>query len=161
MFGQCTVYGVTNKGPSDDPSVDPEDPNYHALRASLTLAANSVESDNLDDVVEAMLGALNDARLISYAPVDVLKLLTPAGRALMVLMEKPDLTQRELAVVLGISEGTATTTVSALVQANLLVRTKVSRKNHYRFDPEALCKHPDISRFLAAITPVVGGAGAL
>lgn len=111
--------------------------------------------DEFGVVVEEVLKTLDEYRIISYGAPDALKLFTPQGRALMLLMEDPDLTVRELAVLLGITEGNATVAISALVKANLVVRTKVGGRNRYNFAPEGLCNHPDVSRFLAAITPVI------
>jgi hypothetical protein len=125
----------------------------HLMRRPLEKALDGV--DNVGVVVEEVLKTLDEYRIISYGAPDALKLLTPQGRALMLLMENPDLTVRELSVMLGVAESNATMAISALVKANLVVRTKVGGRNQYNFSFEGLCNHPDVSRFLAAITPVV------
>jgi hypothetical protein len=141
----------TNDFISSNEWVNPD----HMLRRPLEKALDGIGVDEFGVVVEEVLKTLDEYRIISYGAPDALKLFTPQGRALMLLMEDPDLTVRELAVLLGITEGNATVAISALVKANLVVRTKVGGRNRYNFAPEGLCNHPDVSRFLAAITPVI------
>ena len=56
------------------------------------------------------------------------------------------MTQRALAVYLGISETMVEKTVKTLTEQGLITKTKVNRKNVYSFNTNVMGKNPDIQR---------------
>lgn len=104
------------------------------------------------ELTHEILTRLSEMGVIAYAPKGTLSLLTPAGRLLIVLMERPEVTMRELGVFLGCTEANVMRAVSQLVKANIITRTKVKGRNRYRFNSSEGFRHPDITRFYAAIT---------
>jgi len=112
------------------------------------LKEHGIEDESITN--DVML-ALSDVRLISYQRKDILPLLTVAGRTLVVIVENPDLTIREIAVRLGTVESNVQRAVSSLVRHGIVQRTRVGRRNQYRVEYEDLLGHPDIWRLLLAI----------
>lgn len=72
----------------------------------------------------------------------------------MTLSERPNITLREIALYLGVTESNIAKSIAALVKANLIVRTKVKNRNMYRLNLEGVSGHPDIIRFGASISTV-------
>ena len=56
------------------------------------------------------------------------------------------MTQRALAVYLGISETMVEKTIKTLTEQGLITKTKVNRKNVYSFNTNMMGKNPDIQR---------------
>lgn len=56
------------------------------------------------------------------------------------------MTQRALAVYLGISETMVEKTVKTLTEQGLITKTKLNRKNVYSFNTNVMGKNPDIQR---------------
>lgn len=56
------------------------------------------------------------------------------------------MTQRALAVYLGISETMVEKTIKTLTEQGLITKTKVNRKNVYSFNTNVMGKNPDIQR---------------
>jgi predicted transcriptional regulator len=104
-----------------------------------------------DEIAEALLYALSNYGVISYCPKGVLGLLTPTGRVLVALSERPGITMREVALYLGVTESNIAKSIASLVKANLIVRTKVKGRNTYRLNPNGALEHPDIIRFATSI----------
>ena len=121
----------------------------HVLRNPLQIIIKSDASP--EQITEEVLTYLGRSGVIDYAPKGTLKLLNPAGRVLVALMERPDITMRELSVYLGTTEANVLKQVVALVEANLIARTKVKGRNTYRFNLDEVVKHPDITRFYTAL----------
>jgi DNA-binding Lrp family transcriptional regulator len=61
-------------------------------------------------------------------------------------MLEPTITQRALAVYLGISETMVEKTMKTLAEQGVITKTKVNRKNVYTFDINLIAKNPDIQR---------------
>jgi DNA-binding Lrp family transcriptional regulator len=59
---------------------------------------------------------------------------------------EPTMTQRALAVYLGISETMVEKTIKTLTEQGLITKTKVNRKNVYSFNTNVMGKNPDIQR---------------
>jgi predicted transcriptional regulator len=69
----------------------------------------------------------------------------------MAIIEDPTMTQRAISVYLGCSETLVDKTVKALVDAGMITKTKVNRKNIYVVDFESVQKHSDIQHLGAVI----------
>lgn len=73
-------------------------------------------------------------------------LLNAAGRALMVVAQsRAGVTLNSLAQSLGVTHWGASKTISSLVGAQLVTRTKVKSQDMYHLNPKALLEHPDIT----------------
>ncbi|MEM6702691.1 MAG: winged helix-turn-helix transcriptional regulator [Acidobacteriota bacterium] len=68
--------------------------------------------------------------------------LTNHAHVLLSLAQDPDLTLREVAEQVGITERAAHRIVSELVDEGALERTKVGRRNHYEVNTELHLRHP-------------------
>lgn len=136
---------------SETPS---NDTTQHTLRKPLTDALQRRLAETTDPhlLTETVLTTLGDFGVIAYAPEHTVRLLNPIGRALVALMERPDLTMRELGAYLGITESNAAKSVRALVENNLLTRTKVNGRTQYRLNLSEAMYHADIRRFRAAVS---------
>lgn len=98
-----------------------------------------------------VMAALEELRLVSYRSKNVLPLLSVAGRVLVVIMENPDLSIREMAVRLGVHESNVQRSVSELARHGLVSRRRVGRQNVYAVNVETLLAHPDVWRFVVAL----------
>lgn len=101
------------------------------------------------DVVDDILRLLDESRLVHYSSPDEVSLLSTSGRVLFSLLLDPTITQRALAIYLGISETMVEKTVKTLTDKGLITKTKVNRKNVYRFNKDSLIKNADIQRMPA------------
>lgn len=131
-----------------------DDGSDNALRRPLTIALQERLAETGDPhlLTETVLETLGELGLIAYAPKGTLRLLSAPGRVLVAVMERPDITLRELAAYLGVTESNVAKSVSALVRANVITRTKVKNRNRYRLNLKEAMYHPDIRRFHAAIS---------
>ena len=68
--------------------------------------------------------------------------LTNHAHVLLCLATNPDLTLREVAEKVGITERAAHRIVSELVEEGALERTKVGRRNHYEVNVNLHLRHP-------------------
>ncbi len=68
--------------------------------------------------------------------------LTNHAHVLLCLAQDPDLTLREVAERVGITERAAHRIVAELVEEGVLDRTRVGRKNHYEINPRVPLRHP-------------------
>jgi predicted HTH transcriptional regulator len=127
----------------------------HILREPLKAVIQINTDKSSDEIAEILLGMLSDYGVISYCPKGVLGLLTPTGRVLVALTERPGITMREIALYLGVTESNIAKSIASLVKANLIVRTKVKGRNMYHLNPNGAFEHPDIIRFGAAVNRVI------
>lgn len=98
------------------------------------------------DLIDQVLQSLDENRIIRYSEEDEVSLLSTPGRILITLILDPSMTQRAMAVYLGISETMVEKTIKTLVNKGLITKTKVNRKNVYRFNKDLLLKNADIQR---------------
>lgn len=110
------------------------------------------QGEDVDAQADNVMDLLNDMGVVVFAPNEPLKMLTAAGRMLMVIMEYPEITLREAAVRLGITEQGASRAVRDLTKRGLISRRKVRRRNVYTVNVAAVLEHSDIRRFLLALT---------
>jgi predicted transcriptional regulator len=90
--------------------------------------------------------SLEEHRIASYSEPGELSLFSTPGRVLYTIILEPTITQRAMAVYLGISETMVEKTMKTLAEQGLITKTKVNRKNVYTFDINLIAKNPDIQR---------------
>jgi DNA-binding transcriptional regulator GbsR (MarR family) len=97
-------------------------------------------------LLERIMETLDKEKIIHYQSGDEISLFSTAGRILYTLILDPEMTQRALAVYLGLSETMIEKTLKTLIEQGLITKTKVNRKNVYTFDINLLINNPDIQR---------------
>lgn len=107
--------------------------------------------DDVKSMVEKILLTLGEQNLINYGDLSVTSLLTPAGRVLSLLIQKPFLTIREMSVLLGTSETNVMKAVAKLLDDDLIARTKVKGRNEYEIVVTKVENHSDIRGLFAVI----------
>lgn len=98
------------------------------------------------ELIDQILQSLDENRIIHYSENGEVSVLSTPGRILFTLILDPYMTQRAIAVYLGISETMVEKTIKTLVNKGLVTKTKVNRKNVYRFNKDLLLKNADIQR---------------
>lgn len=98
------------------------------------------------ELTEKILETLDENRIIQYSVPDEISMFSTNGRVLFALMLDPTITQRALAIYLGISETMVEKTMKLLSDNGLITKTKVNRKNIYNFNIDAIIRNPDIQR---------------
>lgn len=98
------------------------------------------------ELIDQILQSLDKNRIIHYSEDGEVSVLSTQGRILFTLILDPHMTQRAIAVYLGISETMVEKTIKTLVNKGLVTKTKVNRKNVYRFNKDLLLKNADIQR---------------
>lgn len=68
--------------------------------------------------------------------------LTNHTHVLLVLYRDPDLRQREIAQLVGITEGAVQRILHDLEDGGYIARSKIGRRNHYTVNPELPLRHP-------------------
>ena len=101
---------------------------------------------NDEELISKVISSLDSHRIISYSLPNELSLLSTNGRVLFSIIMEPTMTQRALAVYLGISETMVEKTIKTLTEQGLITKTKVNRKNVYSFNINVMGKNPDIQR---------------
>lgn len=98
------------------------------------------------ELIEKILNSLDENRIIKYSVPDEISMFSTNGRVLFALMLDPTITQRALAIYLGISETMVEKTMKLLFENGLITKTKVKRKNIYNFNIDSIIRNPDIQR---------------
>ena len=111
--------------------------------------------DDNRDLVEQVFKSLDENRIIYYSEEGEVSLLSTSGKILFTLILDPFMTQRAIAVYLGISETMVEKTVKTLVDKGLVTKTKVNRKNVYRFNKDLLLKNADIQRLPSILSKLL------
>lgn len=125
-------------------------PKYeHIIKTRVADAIAGAET--LELAVEYVMEALNEARIVSYSKGDRHRLLTQSGRVFILMIEKPNSTQLEIATRLGIREQNVQRIITKLIADGLIERHKSGRTNVYTPCYDNAWKHPDIWRFALAI----------
>ena len=101
---------------------------------------------NDEQLISKVISSLDAHRIVSYSLPNELSLLSTNGRVLFSIIMEPTMTQRALAVYLGISETMVEKTIKTLTEQGLITKTKVNRKNVYSFNTNVMGKNPDIQR---------------
>ena len=68
--------------------------------------------------------------------------LTNHAHVLLCISEHPDITIRELATTVGITERAVMRIVGELDDGGIIARTREGRRNHYTINPDVHLKHP-------------------
>lgn len=102
-------------------------------------------------LLERVMETLDKEKIIHYQSGDEISLFSTAGRILYTLILDPEMTQRALAVYLGLSETMIEKTLKTLIEQGLITKTKVNRKNFYTFDINLLINNPDIQRLPSVV----------
>jgi hypothetical protein len=68
--------------------------------------------------------------------------LTNHSHVLLALYRDPDLRQREIALLVGITEGAVQRILHDLEVGGYIDRAKVGRRNHYSVNPDLPLRHP-------------------
>jgi ribosomal protein S25 len=101
---------------------------------------------NDKELFNKISSSLEEHRIVSYSEPGELSLFSTTGRVLYTIILEPTITQRAMAVYLGISETMVEKTMKTLAEQGLITKTKVNRKNVYNFDINLIAKNPDIQR---------------
>jgi Mn-dependent DtxR family transcriptional regulator len=129
----------------------------HVLRGPLERAVREAQKKNSDakSLVEAILNELDEQNIIAYTPKSRVNLLTPQGRVLVFLVERPRMTVREISVSLGVSIQSANKAISLLTKDKLITRTKVKGRYEYRINLENVRYHPDMRRLINTVKQAI------
>jgi len=129
----------------------------HVLREPLekVVAQAIANNTNTKELVETILLELDEQNLIAYTPRTKVNLFTPAGRLLVMLIERPGLTIREMSVTLGCSTTAITHALSLLDKDKLITRTKVKGRYEYRINHKTSRYHPDLRRLIRALQDIL------
>lgn len=106
---------------------------------------------SVDAVVERVMQVLHEFRLVAHRDENDLPMLTPAGRIMVDLAHHPDSSLRELAQRQGTTESSVTKQMTHLVEAGLVQRTRLGKRNHYSLNLINVLRHSDIASLLDAI----------
>jgi Mn-dependent DtxR family transcriptional regulator len=129
----------------------------HTLRTPLEKAiAQTVDNEALvKKIVEEVLNALDEQNIISYTVKNNINMLTPFGRVLTLLIERPNLTVREMSVFLGVTEANIIKSVAKLNTEKLIIRKKKDGRFEYSVNPETVGSHSDIRRLFLLLARLI------
>ena len=129
----------------------------HVLREPLEKAVAQAIANNADtkQLVETILLELDEQHLIAYTPKSKVNLFTPAGRLLIMLIERPGLTVREMSVTLGCSTTAVIKALSLLDKDKVITRTKVKGRYEYRINYKNARYHPDLRRLIFSLRAII------
>ena len=125
----------------------------HTLRTPLEKAVSKLVGGDalIKEIVEEILYTLDEQNIISYTVKNNVNLLTPFGRVMTLLIERPNLTIREMSVFLGVTEANIIRTVSKLNSEKLLTRRKKDGRFEYSVNYEVAKEHSDIRRLVLLV----------
>jgi predicted transcriptional regulator len=151
-----TVYTHHVDNSEDAPLQRASNQRDHALRKPLEAVIKVSFDSNLsvEEATENVLCALSDNGVIQYAPKGTLAFITTTGRVLVCVLEQPQITLREMAMILGVTESGVAKTVAGLVKSGVIARTKVKNRNVYTIRAKNAKNHPDIHRFYECVSPL-------
>lgn len=121
-------------------------------RAIATAIANNAD---LKGLVESVLLELDEQNLIAYKSKSSINMFTPAGRMVMMLMERPGLTVREISVTLGCSQTAVIKALSVLDREKLVKREKIKGRYEYYLNYSNLKKHAELRRLIRVISTLI------
>jgi DNA-binding MarR family transcriptional regulator len=129
----------------------------HVLRTPLEATISHVVENRelVKIVVEEVLQSLDEQNLISYNPRFSTNIVTPFGRMLVLLMERPNLTIREMSVILGVTESNINKAITKLLGDELVFKKQNNGRYEYSVNYEVAKEHQDIRqlvRFVALLS---------
>lgn len=125
----------------------------HSLRKPLEEIVSS-SIDNVEQVkalVEEILTTLGEQNIIAYGEQPTINILTPHGRVLALLTERPYLTVREMSTFFGVTESNINKSISRLDAEELIKRRKHNGRYEYYVNFEKVRTHSDARRLYALI----------
>ena len=122
----------------------------HALRKPLeTIIGTSIDNAAMVRLIaEDILQTLGQQNIISYIPADTTNLLTPSGRIIALLLERTNLTVREMSVFLGTTEANINKPLTKLLAEKIVLRKKRLGRFEYYINVNVAKEHPDIRRIV-------------
>ena len=125
----------------------------HVLRKPLeeTLSSSIDNMEQVKALVEDILVTLGEQNIISYADPTTINILTPHGRTVALLAERPFLTIREMSTFLGVTESNINKAISRLDAEGLIQRRKNKGRYEYFVNYEKVKTHNDTRRLFALI----------
>ena len=128
----------------------------HVLREPLERAVAQAIADKADvkKLVEAILLELDEQNLIAYKPKGFANLFTPAGRLVIMLLERPRLTVREMSVTLGCTSTAIVKAISVLNKDGLIKRKKSQGRYEYTLNYDKVAQHPELRRLIALLRSI-------
>ena len=120
-----------------------KDSQSDSVRKALFGALSSEAQDNTE-LVDKVLSVLDSQKLLRYSNNDDINLLSTYGKVLIVLIEDPSMTARDVSIYLGLSETMVAKVFKSLISARLITKTKDKRQNVYKINYEILKNHSDI-----------------
>lgn len=126
----------------------------HVLRTPLeaTLSRTVEDKELVKKLVEEVLQSLDEQNIISYGNKFSTNIVTPFGRILILLMEKPRLTIREMSVTLGVTESNINKAVSKLLEDGLINKQQNNGRYEYSVDFTIAKTHQDIRQLVRFIS---------
>lgn len=126
----------------------------HTLRTPLEKTVSRYVEDGslVASIVEEVMSVLDEQNIISYTVKNNINILTPFGRVLTLLIERPNLTVREMSVFLGVTEANIIKSISKLSSENLIVKNKINGRFEYSVNPESIKSHSDIRRLFLLVS---------
>jgi predicted transcriptional regulator len=123
----------------------------HVVADAIHRILESNSEGSAEHLTTEIMEVLEEMRVVSYRKRDTLPLLSVAGRTLVLITEHPDMTLREIATRMGVTESNVQRSVTALATTGLIKRERVGRSNQYSVNFEELIQHPDVWRPMVAL----------
>lgn len=129
----------------------------HVLRSPLEATISRVvENEELvKQLVEEVLQSLDEQNIISYNPRFKTNIVTPFGRMLLLLIERPNLTIREMSVILGVTESNINKAVTKLLDDGLVNKKQNNGRYEYSVNYSVAKEHQDIRQVVRFISTLL------
>lgn len=109
-------------------------------------------------IADEVMKLLDREKLLYYSDPGRVPVMNSNGRVLLAILEDPGITQRALAVYLRMSESAVQKCVRLLLKDGVIVKKMSGKRNHYEFNKEKGLSHPDVSRLLGTLLPLLSGS---
>jgi biotin operon repressor len=124
-----------------------------------TIVARHIsDGDKAGKIADEVLKLLDREKLLYYSDPGRVPVMNSNGRVLLAILEDPGITQRALAVYLRMSESAVQKCVRALLKDGVIVKKMKGKRNHYEFNKQKGMSHPDVSRLLGTLLPLLSGS---
>lgn len=118
------------------------------------------EGKNAGKIADEVMKLLDREKLLYYSDPGRVPVMNSNGRVLLAILEDPGITQRALAVYLRMSESAVQKCVRLLLKDGVIIKKMSGKRNHYEFNKEKGLSHPDVSRLLGTLLPLLSGSSA-
>lgn len=136
--------------------VSEDHPIANELEAIVSRHVN--DDGKVGKIADEVLKLLDREKLLYYSDPGRVPVMNSNGRVLLAILEDPGITQRTLAVYLRMSESAVQKCVRALLKDEVIVKKMKGKRNHYEFNKQKGMSHPDISRLLGTLLPLLSGS---